>query len=95
MVEKSITRADLALELHRQIGISINESEKIIGQFFESIMDGLNETGVVKLTNFGTFYHREKKERMGRNPKTKEPAVIAARKVVNFKPSDKLRDLIK
>lgn len=94
MVDKTLTRADLSLALHKKTGISLNESKKIVGQFFDAIIIGLQATGEVKLTHFGTFYYRNKDARMGRNPKTLEPALITARRVVSFKPADKLKEVI-
>ncbi|MEI6187466.1 MAG: HU family DNA-binding protein [Alphaproteobacteria bacterium] len=94
MNEKTITRNDIALEIHKQIGLSTNEADKIVSQFFSSVIDGLNDTGSVKLTNFGTLTVLNKKERIGRNPRTKEKAIISARKVANFRASDTLKNLI-
>ncbi len=58
------------------------------------MIDGLNDTGSVKLTNFGTLTVLNKKERIGRNPRTKEKAIISARKVASFRASDTLKNLI-
>lgn len=94
MNTKTIIRNDIALEIHKQIGLSTNEADKIVSQFFNSLIESLNNTGNVKLTNFGTLAVLNKKERIGRNPKTKEKAIISARKVVSFRASDTLKKLI-
>jgi integration host factor subunit alpha len=94
MTTKTITRNDIALEVHKQIGLSTSESDKIVSQFFSSIIESLADTGNTKLTKFGTFTVLNKKERIGRNPKTKEKAVISARKVISFRASDALKDII-
>lgn len=94
MNEKTITRNDIALEIHKQIGLSTNEADKIVSQFFSSVIDALNDTGSIKLTNFGTLTVLNKKERIGRNPRTKEKAIISARKVASFRASDTLKNLI-
>ena len=94
MNEKTITRNDIALEIHKQIGLSTNEADKIVSQFFSSVIDALNDTGSIQLTNFGTLTVLNKKERIGRNPRTKEKAIISARKVASFRASDTLKNLI-
>ncbi len=91
---KTVTRNDIAIEVHRQIGLSVAESDKIVSQFFSCIIEGLKDSGNVKLTNFGTFTVLNKKQRIGRNPKTKEEAVIHARKTISFRASDNLKNII-
>ena len=90
----TITRADLAEELYRNIGLSHNESAEIIEMFFEEILQCFEKGEEVKLTSFGTFKIRNKKERVGRNPKTGVEAKISSRKVVTFKPSSHIKDKI-
>jgi integration host factor subunit alpha len=94
MTEKTITRNDIAVEVHKQIGLSITESDKIVTQFFNSVIEGLEDTGNVKLTNFGTLTVLNKKQRIGRNPKTKKEAIIHARKTISFRASDNLKNII-
>ncbi len=91
---KTIIKNDIAHEIHKQIGLSTNEADKIVSQFFSSLIESLNNTSNVKLTNFGTLTVLNKNERIGRNPKTKEKAIISARKVVSFRASDTLKKLI-
>ena len=87
---KTITRADLADAVYRDIGFSHAESSELIDSFFEEISNALAEGDSVKLSSFGTFSVRQKKARMGRNPKTKEEIPITSRKVVSFHASNVL-----
>ena len=84
---KNFTRKDLSKKIYHNLGFSKNISLRLIDDFFESILSGLLKTRQVKISSFGTFQVIEKKERMGRNPKTGVEAKICARKVVKFKPS--------
>ena len=77
-----------------QLGFSKNISENLIDDFLSTIIDNLNTEKKIKLSKFGTFSIRNKRSRMGRNPKTKEPKVISDRKVVLFKPSQEFKDLV-
>lgn len=85
---ETITRADLADSVYQEVGLSHAESAEIVDAVFEEISDSLIEERLVKLSSFGTFSVRNKKQRIGRNPKTKEEAVISARKVVTFHASN-------
>ena len=76
------------------IGLSHNESSEIVELFFEEILQCFEKGEEVKLTSFGTFKIREKKERIGRNPKTGVEAKISSRKVVTFKPSSYIKEKI-
>ena len=76
------------------MGFSKSLSSKIIDDFFESMIAQLIKTNQVKLSSFGTFVVANKKERLGRNPKTKIEAKISARKVVKFKPSESVKEKI-
>ncbi len=87
----TLTRAELAELIYSEIGISKTEASEIVDQFFEEIIIDLMEGNSVKLTSFGTFSVRHKKERIGRNPKTKEEAVIDPRRVVSFRASRELK----
>ncbi|MEC9414769.1 MAG: integration host factor subunit alpha [Pseudomonadota bacterium] len=90
----TLTRADLAELIYSEVGISKTEASEIVDQFFEEIITDLVEGNSVKLTSFGTFSVRQKKERIGRNPKTKEEAIIDARRVVSFRASKELKKRI-
>ena len=77
-----------------QIGFSKQISENLIDEFLSNIISSLISEGTIKISNFGTFSIRKKKERIGRNPKTKEEKIISSRNVVLFKPSKDFKILI-
>lgn len=81
------TRADLANALHREIGLSKPESRRLVDSILEMIVAALDSGAEVKVSNFGSFLLYSAGERMGRNPRTGEDAVITARQIVKFKPS--------
>jgi len=87
----TITRADLAVNIQRIAGLTGTESYNIVDLFFSEISDSLIRGEEVKISGLGTFKILDKKERMGRNPRTGEPAVISARRVVSFRPSMEFR----
>ena len=87
MVKKNFTRKDLSNKIYQNLGFSKNFSSTIIDNFFEIIVQELLKSEKVKISSFGTFKVINKKERIGRNPKTKIEAKIVARKIVKFKPS--------
>ncbi|MCL1902510.1 MAG: integration host factor subunit alpha [Alphaproteobacteria bacterium] len=87
----TITRADLAANIQKTAGLTGAESYKMVDLFFDEISEALIRGEEVKIANMGTFKILDKKERMGRNPKTGEPAVISARRVVSFRPSTEFR----
>ncbi len=90
----TLTRADLARAIQNAIGVSRAEATELIGNVLEEIFDRLVAGEEVKLSSFGTFTIREKRERTGRNPKTGAGAKISARLVVSFKPSNILRSRV-
>ena len=77
-----------------QIGFSKKISETLLDEFFSIILEHLKENKKVKISKFGTFSVKLKKEREGRNPKTKKKALISARKTVSFKASKELKNYI-
>ena len=87
MLKKNFTRKNLSNKIYQNIGISKNISSKIVDDFFELIVLNLIKLQKVKISSFGTFEVKHKKERIGRNPKTKVQAKISSRKVVKFIPS--------
>ena len=87
MVNNNFTRKDLANKIYKNVGFSKNLSLKIVDDFFESIILDIIKSNKIKISSFGTFSILNKKERMGRNPKTGVQAKIFSRKVVKFKPS--------
>ena len=87
MLKKNYTRKKLRNSVHQNLGFSKNISSSIIDDFFESLVSELIKFNKIKISSFGTFKVVDKKERIGRNPKTKVEAKISSRKVVTFKPS--------
>ena len=83
----NLTKQEIVNSIYMQIGFSKKVSENLLEDFFEIILLNLKKNKKVKIAKFGTFELRFKKKRIGRNPKTKESAVISERKVILFKPS--------
>ena len=94
MSRTNLTKKDLINSIYMQIGFSKNISENLIDDFFSTILENLKIEKKLKLSKFGTFSIRQKKSRVGRNPKTKEEAVISDRNVVLFKASKEFKDLV-
>ena len=94
MVKKNFTRKDLSNNIFKNIGFSSNFSAKIIDSFFETLINHIIKFNKVKISSFGTFEVIKKRERIGRNPKTKEEAKISSRKIVKFKPSSIFKNKI-
>ena len=90
----NLTKKEIINSLYMQIGFSKKISENLLEDFFEIILLNLKKYKKVKISKFGTFELRLKKKRIGRNPKTKEKAIISERKVVLFKPSRELKNKI-
>ena len=91
---KTVTRADLSEAVYQQVGLSRTESADLVERFLEEMTKCLERGETVKLSSFGSFVVRSKKQRMGRNPKTGEEVPIAPRRVLVFKPSNVLKDSI-
>ena len=87
----NLTKKDLVNSLYLQIGYSKKISENLLEDFFEIIFTSLKKNKKIKIAKFGTFTIRNKKSRIGRNPKTKENKLISERNVVLFKPSKELK----
>jgi len=90
----ALTKAEVAEHLYEKIGLSKRDAKNMVEVFFEEIRETLESGDQVKLSGFGNFDIREKKERPGRNPKTGEDIPISARKVVTFRPGQKLKSLV-
>jgi len=90
----TVTRADLAEAVYREIGLSRTESAQLVEAVIDNITDALLRGETVKLAGFGTFSLRDKKMRMGRNPKTGEEVPITPRRVLVFKSSQVLRERV-
>jgi integration host factor subunit alpha len=91
---KNITKNDIAKFIYQEVGLSFSKSNEIVSAVFNEIIESLEKNEDVKISNFGTFKVRQKKARIGRNPKTKEEHIITARKSISFYASKKLKDKI-
>ncbi len=91
MKKTILTRADLTQAIYREIGLSRVESQDLVESVITHIVNTLLTGETVKLSGFGTFSIHKKQQRMGRNPKTGEEAVIDERLVLRFRPSPILR----
>ena len=87
----ALTKAEMAERLVNEIGFNQREAGEIVEQFFDEIADVLAANEPVKLSGFGNFTPRDKSARPGRNPKTGEAFLIAARRVVTFRAGQKLK----
>jgi len=90
----NLTKKDLVNLVYMQLGFSKQISENLIEDFFSTILKNIIEEKKLKISKFGTFSIRQKKSRIGRNPKTKETKMISSRQVVLFKPSKEFKELI-
>ncbi len=90
----SVTKTDLAEALYMDVGLNKCEANEFVEAFFNTIKDVLVDGSDVKLSGFGNFELRDKKGRPGRNPKTLEEIQIAPRRIVAFKPGQKIKDTI-
>jgi integration host factor subunit alpha len=87
----ALTKADMAAKLFDELGLNKREAKEMVEMFFEEIRQSLEQGRQVKLSGFGNFDLREKKQRPGRNPKTGKEIPISARRVVTFRPGQKLK----
>ena len=94
MDRKTLTRQDISEALYRDVGLSKHESAFMLETVLEHISNALSNGEIVKLSSFGTFTSRQKRERIGRNPKTGVAATINARRVISFKPSKLMKERI-
>ncbi len=94
MSANTVTRADLTEAVYREIGLSRTESSMLVESIIDHMISALLRGEVVKLAGFGTFSLRDKKQRIGCNPKTGKEAPIAPRRVLIFKPSTVLKDRV-
>ena len=90
----NLTKKDLVNLIYMQLGFSKQISENLIEDFLLTIVSNIKNEKKLKLSKFGTFSVRQKKSRIGRNPKTKETKVISSRDVVLFKPSKEFKDFV-
>ncbi len=87
----ALTKADLAETLFEELGLNKREAKEFVEQFFEELRLSLESGCDVKLSGFGNFVLRDKKQRPGRNPKTGDEIPISARRVVTFRSGQKLK----
>jgi integration host factor subunit alpha len=90
----SLTKADIADRLFHEVGLNKREAKEFVDAYFEVIRNALEQGENVKLSGFGNFQLRDKNERPGRNPKSGEEIPISARRVVTFRPGQKLRSRV-
>ena len=90
----NLTKKDLVNLVYMQLGFSKQISENLIEDFLSTIVYNIKSEKKLKLSKFGTFTIRQKKSRIGRNPKTKETKMITSRDVVLFKPSKEFKDFV-
>ena len=90
----ALTKADIAESLYEELGLNKREAREPVEIYFDELKEALSNGKQVKLSGFGNFDLRDKKERPGRNPKTGESIPISARRVVTFKPGQKLKNKV-
>ena len=90
----NLTKKDLVNLIYMQLGFSKQISENLLEDFLSTIVLNIKTEKKLKLSKFGTFTIRQKKSRIGRNPKTKETKMISSRDVVLFKPSKEFKEFI-
>ena len=94
MTRINLTKKEIVNSIYMQIGFSKNISETLLEDIFQLILNNLIDHKKLKIAKFGTFELRKKKQRIGRNPKTKESKIISARNVILFKPSKEFKKYI-
>jgi integration host factor subunit alpha len=94
MTEITVTRAQLTESIYQEVGLSRNESAQLVETVLDEISEALVRGEVVKISSFGSFFVRQKGERIGRNPKTGEEVPILPRRVLVFRASHVLKDRI-
>lgn len=87
----ALTKASIAEKLFEELGLNKREAKELVELFFEEVRNALEEGHQIKLSGFGNFDLRDKSQRPGRNPKTGEEIPITARRVVTFRPGQKLK----
>ena len=90
----NLTKKDLVNLVYMQLGFSKQIAENLIEDFLFTVASNIKNEKKLKLSKFGTFSIRQKKSRVGRNPKTKENKIISERKVILFKPSKEFKEFI-
>lgn len=93
-MSKTLTRADLSNMVYKQIGLSLQECNALVDAVIDEVCSSLEQGESVKLSSFGTFNLRRKKQRMGRNPKTGVEVPITSRTVLSFNASNLLKNKV-
>tara|TARA_Y200000002_G_scaffold212889_1_gene175722 strand:- start:544 stop:852 length:309 start_codon:yes stop_codon:yes gene_type:complete len=93
-MRNNLTKKDIVKSVYMQIGFPKKVIDEIINDLIELIISGIKRDKKLKISNFGTFTLREKKSRIGRNPKTKEERIIVERKVLLFKPAKEFKKFV-
>ena len=93
-MNETLTKAAMADRLFEELGLNKREAKEIVELFFEEIRGSLERNEQVKLSGFGNFDLRDKKQRPGRNPKTGTPVALSGKYVPHFKPGKELRDRV-
>ena len=88
----NVTRNEIAEAIFNEIGLSRSECNDFVDDIIDLLINGIVNDKFVKIAGFGSFKLRFKKERQGRNPKTKEPAIITSRYVILFRVSQSLKE---
>ncbi len=94
MSDKTLTRMDLGEAVFREVGLSRNESAHLVESVLDHVSNALVSGENVKISSFGTFSLRDKKARVGRNPKTGEEVPITPRRVLTFRPSHLMKERV-
>ena len=90
-----MTKADIVERVYKKVGgFSKKEAAEVVEAVFQLMKKTLTSNEKIKISGFGNFVVREKKQRMGRNPQSGEPIVIKDRCVLNFKPSQVLKNAL-
>ena len=94
MSSKTLTRIELSEAVYREVGLSRNESAELVETVLNHISNALINGEQVKISAFGTFSTRNKKQRIGRNPKTGKEIPITSRRVISFKASQIMKEKV-
>ena len=94
MKGETLTRADLAEAVHQEVGLTRQDCAGLVERTLDLVAEALEHGQIVKLSGFGVFQVRAKRARMGRNPKTGEPASIDPRRVISFRASQVMKALV-
>ncbi|MDA1238716.1 MAG: integration host factor subunit alpha [Proteobacteria bacterium] len=94
MALKTLTRIDLSEAVYRELGLSRNDAAELVENVLSHISESLLKGEQVKISSFGTFSVKKKNERIGRNPKTGEEAIISSRNVLSFRPSHVMKERV-